>query len=201
MNTIAFDYFPDGIMKDICEEYNACNVDQKSFKAYLSKWMASATQMAPFTYNQSLALLRSSAKAAAEQCDGPPNGTTCGLKWYMNSTWDGTSGVGQQMAAMEVILSTLVGWQTPQQAPLTVTTGGTSVSNPNAGFNGSAIPPAEIIIPPTKTMKAGAWVLTAVVSLLAICTVWFMCSSVWEPQEPASSPTSTDKGKTVSAEK
>src|ERR1700693_1819972 len=45
LSTIVFDYFPDGIMKDICEQNNACNVDQHSFKAYLSRWLAATTQM------------------------------------------------------------------------------------------------------------------------------------------------------------
>ena len=108
IKTIAFDYFPasnGGVMQDICEEYNACNQDEKSFKAYLSRWMAASTQMAPFIYDQVLSLLTVSAKAAAAQCNGDlapvPNGQACGLKWYLNGTWDGTGGPGQQMAAME----------------------------------------------------------------------------------------------------
>jgi mannan endo-1,6-alpha-mannosidase len=200
MKSIAFDYFPasdGGIMKDICEEYNACNVDQKSFKAYLSRWMAASTQMAPFIYDQVLSLLQVSAKAAAAQCNGngpvAPAGQTCGLKWYLNGTWDGTDGVGQQMAAMEVILGTLI--QTTQ-APLTNTTGGTSVSNPNAGFNASSVPPGEQITPATKSEKAGAWVLTAIVLVLAIWTAWFMWSTAWEPREgKVASASSSEKGK------
>jgi mannan endo-1,6-alpha-mannosidase len=178
-------------MKDICEEYNACNVDQKSFKAYLSRWMAASTQMAPFIYDQVLSLLQVSAKAAAAQCNGAPTGQICGLKWYLNGTWDGTNGVGQQMAAMEVILGTLI---QSTQAPLTNTTGGTSPSNPNAGFNSSSVPPGELIIPATKTEKAGAWVLTACVLALAIWTAWFMWSTAWEPRETAAAATK-EKGK------
>jgi mannan endo-1,6-alpha-mannosidase len=199
MNSIAFDYFPTsdgGVMKDICEEYNACDTDQKSFKAYLSRWMAATTQMAPFTYDQVLSLLTVSAKAAAEQCNGngpvAPAGQTCGLKWYLNGTWDGTDGVGQQMAAMEVILGTLI-QQT--QAPLTNSTGGTSTSNPNAGFNASSIPPGEIVTPPSKSEKAGAWVLTTFILALVIWTAWFMWSSAWEPREKLKSASSSEKGK------
>jgi mannan endo-1,6-alpha-mannosidase len=194
MKAIAFDYFPaqdGGVMKDICEQYNACNVDQKSFKAYLSRWMAASTQMAPFLYNQTLGLLQVSAKAAAAQCngDGPvaPAGQTCGLKWYLNGTWDGTDGVGQQMAAMEVILGTLIHIT---QAPLTNTTGGTSVSNPTAGYNSSNVPP------PTPAERAGAWVLTFVLVILALWTGWFMWSMAWEPRErKVASPAASWKGK------
>ena len=184
-------------MKDICEEYNACNVDQRSFKAYLSRWMAASSQMAPFIYTQVLQLLQVSAKAAAAQCNGngpvAPAGQTCGLKWYLNGTWDGTDGVGQQMAAMEVILGTLI---SSTQAPLTNTTGGTSTSNPNAGFNSSSVPPGEVITPATKSEKAGAWVLTAIVLVLAIWTGWFMWSMAWEPRERNAAAVATaEKGK------
>jgi hypothetical protein len=185
MDMIAQDYFPGGVMKDICEEYNACDVDQHSFKAYLSRWMASSTQMAPWIYDTSIALLKSSAKAAAEQCSGSPNvntgqstGTICGLKWYLNGTWDGSNGVGQEMAALEVIIGTLV---TPHQnVPLTNTTGGTSIGNPSAGFNASNIPPGEIVSPPSNTERGAAWFLTIFVSLLALWTWWFLSSTTLE---------------------
>jgi len=184
------------VMKDICEEYAACNTDQKSFKAYLSRWMAASTQMAPFIYNQTLPLLQVSAKAAAAQCNGngpvTPAGETCGLKWYLNGTWDGTDGVGQQMAALEVILGTLIA---KTAAPLTNTTGGTSTSNPSAGFNSSSIPPGEIVTPSSKAEKAGAWVLTAFILALAIWTAWFMWSQAWEPREKAEGPVPSKKGK------
>ena len=184
-------------MKDICEQYNACDVDQKSFKAYLSRWMAASTQLAPFIYQQVLDLLQVSAKAAAAQCNGngpvAPAGQTCGLKWYLNGTWDGTDGVGQQMAALEVILGTLIA---KTAAPLTNTTGGTSVSNPTAGFNATSIPPGEVITPPSRAEKAGAWVLTAFILALAIWTAWFMWSQAWEPREKVASAPLSEKGKT-----
>jgi mannan endo-1,6-alpha-mannosidase len=199
MKSIAFDYFPaddGGVMKDICEEYNACDTDQKSFKAYLSRWMAASSQMAPFIYDQVLSLLTVSAKAAAAQCNGngpvAPAGQTCGLKWYLNGTWDGTDGVGQQMAALEVILGTLIK-TTP--APLTNTTGGTSASNPNAGFNASSTPPSQVITPPSNAERAGAWVLTAFFLALAIWTAWLMWSSAWEPREKADNATTSEKEK------
>ena len=54
-------------MKEICEELTVCNPDQRSFKAYLSAWMARTTQLAPFTYNKIMPYLRSSAVAAGKQ--------------------------------------------------------------------------------------------------------------------------------------
>lgn len=117
-------------MKDICEGSIAypCDTDQKSFKAYLSRWMAITSQMAPWTYDIIHPLLVSSATAAAAQCDGAvglwgaATGTTCGLEWYNNGTNDGTNGVGQQMSALEVILGTTIQSVAP---PTTNSTGGT----------------------------------------------------------------------------
>jgi mannan endo-1,6-alpha-mannosidase len=191
---IAGSYFPDGIMKDICEQYDKCNTDEHSFKAYLSRWMGHSTQMAPFTYDKSIALLKSSAKAAAAQCTGGSSGTTCGLKWYLNGTWDGSDGVGQQMAALEVFQSTMI---QHVAVPLTNSTGGTSISDPTAGHNSSAVLPAQRITPPTKREKAGAWVLTAFIAIMAVWTCWFMWTSAWEAEGDAPAGALNEKSNAV----
>ncbi|CAJ2503710.1 Uu.00g111040.m01.CDS01 [Anthostomella pinea] len=122
----------DKVMIEIaCEPVNLCDVDQMSFKAYLSRWMAATTKWAPWTFDRIKTLLQNSATAAADQCTGGSNGRMCGLKWANNSgQWDGTIGVGQQMAAMEVVLANMI---QQAQAPVTDGTGGTSVGNPSAG--------------------------------------------------------------------
>jgi len=194
LDMIAGGYFPDGIMKEICEQYDKCNTDEHSFKAYLSRWMGHSTQMAPFTYNQSITLLKSSAKAAAAQCTGGSSGTTCGLKWYLNGTWDGSDGAGQQMAALEVFQSTMI---QHVAVPLTNSTGGTSISNPTAGHNSSAVPPAKRITPPTSGEKAGAWLLTAFIAIMAVLTCWFMWSSAWESGEEATAGPLNEKSAAV----
>lgn len=135
-----------------------------SYKAYLTRWMAAATKVAPFIYDRVIAVLQTSAKAAAAQCVGSPadhpNGRMCGLQWSKNGVWDGTSGVGQQMAALEVVTSNLI-----QKArdPLTNSTGGTSVGNPNAGLGTAASGDPSNTRPATTGDKAGAGILTAVV--------------------------------------
>lgn len=176
-------YFPDGVMKDICEESNGCDVDQRSFKAYLSRWLAATTQMAPFTYDQIMGNLRSSAVAAAAQCIGTvpgiaaKPGQVCGLKWYLNGTWDGSNGVGQQMAALEVIQGILI---QQVQAPVTINTGGTSPSNPTAGHNTSAVPGGIVFEPPLRADVIGGWFITALMILTSLSATWFMTSGVWE---------------------
>lgn len=119
------------IMQEVaCETVELCNDDQKSFKAYLSRWLAATTRWAPFLTDRIMQKLRPSSVAAAQQCTGGDNGRMCGLKWTENGTWDGTTGVGQQMMAMQVVLSNLVG---QSRDPVTQRSGGTSKGDPSAG--------------------------------------------------------------------
>ncbi|KAF2116252.1 glycosyl hydrolase family 76-domain-containing protein [Lophiotrema nucula] len=82
-----------------------CNLDQQSFKAYLSRFIAKTAILAPFTREKATTYLRTSAIAAAKSCTGPQN--ACGSKWYTGG-WDGTSGVGQQLSALEVTQALLM---------------------------------------------------------------------------------------------
>ena len=86
--------------------------DQVSFKAYLARWLAGTSLLAPFTAGRVGAILQASAMGAAAACTAGPYGNTCGAKWYINSS-DGTSGLGQQLAAMEVFYALLVNETTP----------------------------------------------------------------------------------------
>lgn len=163
-------FFKNNVMQEVaCEGVGRCDVDQQSFKAYLARWMAATTKMAPWTYDAVIAKLRPSAVAAALQCSGGDNGRTCGLKWTNGAAWDGSYGVGQQMAALEVIQSNLI-----QQVagPVTNTTGGTSKGNPNAGSK----PAADILAPgpATTTDKGGAGFLTAVICVSLVGMFWWM---------------------------
>ena len=79
-----------------CEPSSNCNNDQSSFKAYLSRWMAVTSILAPFTAEQIMPKLKASAQGAAGQCIGGTNGRTCGRRWY-TTEYDGTAGVGQQV--------------------------------------------------------------------------------------------------------
>ena len=153
-----------------CETINKCDTDQMSFKAYLSRWMAATTKVAPWTYNKIIDRLRTSATAAALQCSGGDNGRTCGLKWTDNATWDGTSGVGQEMSALEVIQSNLI---QQVQAPLTNTTGGTSQGNPNGS---TTVTNPDENTPVTMGDKIGAGFLTTGVVAGVIGGAWWIIS-------------------------
>ena len=89
-----------------CETTGPCNTDQLSFKAYLSRWMGKAAKLVDSIAPTIDTLLKASALGAASSCSGESTNSTCGTKWYVG-TWDGSKGVGQQMSALEVVLSLL----------------------------------------------------------------------------------------------
>jgi hypothetical protein len=146
------------VMVEICEPNQKCDVDQWSFKAYLSRWLATSAQLAPFTAAQIMPWLQHSATAAAKQCDGGSNQNQCGSRWYMD-TCDGNVGVGQQMSALSIIQSNLI---LDVKAPYSANTGGTSKGDPSAGTGSNeatGVRPAEV----TTGDKAGAAILTMLV--------------------------------------
>lgn len=95
-----------------CEITYSCNVDQLSFKAYLARWLAGTSIMVPATQGTVGRILRASAVGAASACTG----NHCGARWYLGK-WDGTTGLGQCLSALEVITSLLVNGTS---APLTL---------------------------------------------------------------------------------
>ena len=94
-------FFPEkfggNIMYELeCEEAENCDEDQKSFKAFLSRWMAITSLLVPSTAASIKPKLAGSATGAAGQCDGGSSGQECGMQWW-TTTWDGTNGVGQEV--------------------------------------------------------------------------------------------------------
>lgn len=175
----------DKVMIEIaCESVNLCDVDQQSFKAYLSRWMAATTKWAPWTFDRIKKLLRNSAQAAVKQCTGGDNGRMCGLKWANNSgQWDGTTGVGQQMAAMEVVLANMI---EVAKEPVTNSTGGTSAGNPAAGGsdNGRVDPVRWHHGPINNGDRAGAAFVTFVILAVLLAALVFMLSDeIWAGDE------------------
>lgn len=156
-----------------CEPENTCNTDQRSFKAYLSRWLAVAMQLAPFTVDQILPWLQTSAQDAARICTGTWNDPSCGRKWYI-STNDGTQDVGNQMTAMSVVQSNLIFTVAP---PYSANAGGNSTGNPNAG-EGSGAPTLPVVYtaPITQADRGGAWFLTSLPLLATAFLAWFMIS-------------------------
>lgn len=108
--------------------------------------------------------------AAAATCTGGDSGNSCGLRWT-EGAFDGSTGVGEQMSALEVIQSNLIN---EVEGPVTENTGGTSQGNPNAGTT-SDIGPGDLHREQVTTAdKAGAGVLTVMLIFFVVGGVWWM---------------------------
>ena len=81
----------------LCEKNMLCNQDQKSFKAYLARWLAVTALLVPGTYDRIMPKLQASAIAAARQCSGPTSGNMCSAQWWTD-VHTGESGVGEQVS-------------------------------------------------------------------------------------------------------
>jgi mannan endo-1,6-alpha-mannosidase len=103
----------------------------------------------------------------------------CGLKWNQDK-YDGSSGVGQQMAAMEVTLACLIQESPP---PATHDNGGTSQGNPGLGGGDAG---KDDIRPPvyrpiTAGDRTGAAILTiALLAALMTAIIWMMADELSE---------------------
>jgi mannan endo-1,6-alpha-mannosidase len=133
-------FFQNGVIwEPACETNFNCDNDQFCFKGFLAQYMALATQLAPFSSAQIQPLLESSAKAAAQYCDIGTNLSMC-IMWWTGADGPVTTGVGQQMSALNVFNANMVkfteigsGNGTSGGGLSTSSTGGTSQGNPNAG--------------------------------------------------------------------
>ncbi|KAF6841686.1 mannan endo-alpha-mannosidase dcw1 [Colletotrichum plurivorum] len=159
-----------------CEPFTLCDIDQQSFKGYLTRWMAGTAQVVPQLFDQIMALLKPNAEAAISVCNGPSvagfkgkPGTACGFKWNPKGQFDGQAGVGPQMNALDAAMYMLIKKADVKTAPVTADTGGTSVGNPNAGM--SLQPKIPTLSPiETKDKVAAGFATSAVVlSIVAGC--------------------------------
>lgn len=163
-------FFPEqdgGILTEVACEYGlTCTIDMYAQKAFITRWMAATSKVAPFTYDTIMDALRKSAPAAVAQCSGGDTGRRCGLSWRLKDQWDGTQGVGQQMGVLEVVQSLLIKDARP---PVANDTGGTSGGDPLAGTNPIRWEEDRIIIG-TKD-RAGAAIITILLGggIAAMC--------------------------------
>ncbi len=175
------EYFfdPDNIVVERwCEPWRGCNLDQQTFKGYLLRWMASTSQVAPFTFEELSPLIRANAEAAALQCSGtasPPAfngepGKACGYSWKQRENFDGLAGVGQQMSALSAVQYSLIKQETV--GPVTSTTGGTSKGDVNAGVSTAGKIPKPRAI--TAADRVAATFLTSAIGLSVLGGCFFL---------------------------
>lgn len=183
-------FFNDSVMvEQACEDAKLCDTDQLSFKGYLARWMAATTQVAPYTFDTVMPLLRGTAAAAAASCCGSPasgfngiSGTACGFRWTAG-TFDGLAGVGQQMSGLSAVMYTLIRRPSSPDsagaisdvdgegsdgggstAPVTAAMGGTSKGDPDAGTAG-AKEEGMTLAPITTGDRVAAGFLTSAIAL------------------------------------
>ena len=156
-----------------CEPYHSCNTDGLTFKSFTLRWLALTTQLVPSVADQIWPYITASAEGAAGQCDGGDDGTSCGYTWS-STTWDGSSGVGQQMCALAVISANLLPLDDKLFPPLTLATGANSKQDPSAG---TAI--TTLLKPITAGDRAGAAILTVIwFGMLIGGTYWLVAWKV-----------------------
>lgn len=143
-----------------CEPIGKCNVDQRSFKAYYTRWLAATAKLVPYTHDNIITEFRASALAAVKTCTAGDTGTACGLRWTEGAN-DGSVGVGEQMAVMEIIQSNLVdkvpAWRSEVEGT------GTSKGDADAGLSNTADSERLSGSVVTTADRVGAGILTALV--------------------------------------
>lgn len=172
LNGAASIFFSDDIMyESTCQPSDACNTDQRVFKAIFSRMLGYSSVLAPFTTSTITTLIDASAQAAALSCSGGTDGHTCGQNW-LNSTYDDLYGLGEQASALEVINQLLVH---DRPAPYTESNGGSSVGDASAGLNLTTTNVLESSITISGKDRAGAGIITAVIlSVLMASAAWMV---------------------------
>lgn len=167
-------FFPDGVAYEVaCETGMTCTTDMLSFKGYLHRWMAVTAQIAPFTRESIIPILRSSTEAAVRTCTGGANGQMCGFKWWEGRFTDNPGiGAGQQMNVVGALSSYLIALD-KVAPPVTNSTGGTSKGNPAAGTEHSGEWWEKNESAPIKD-KIGAALSTIVLLGAALATLIWM---------------------------
>lgn len=163
-------FFPDGIAYEPVCEATGCTFDAITFKGFVHRWLAAATQLAPFMRAKVMPVLKTSAQAAVAQCTGGDNGRMCGFHWA-SGQYDGSVTAGNQMSVLGALTSLLV--EETEGAPVTNQTGGTSKGDDDAGVETVTV----TFDPVTTADKAGAAILTIMLLAGGLCTVGWM---VWE---------------------
>ncbi|KAH8687307.1 glycoside hydrolase family 76 protein [Tricladium varicosporioides] len=166
-------FFLNGVMYEGCEPIKKCNVDQRSFKAYYTRWLAATAKLVPYTHDDIMAEFQTSAMAAVKTCTAGNTGTACGLRWTEQVN-DGSLGVGEQMAVMEIIQSNLVDKVPAWRSEVAGT--GTSKGDTNAGLTAGSDEQRLSLKPVTTADRVGAGIITALalVGVLGGSTVMVM---------------------------
>ena len=97
-----FDNATDIMYESQCEGDGQCSADASTHKGFLSRYMWHTAILMPDLREDIEKKLIPSAEAAAQSCSGGRKDRACSLRWYVGG-YDGNTGLGQQMCALETI--------------------------------------------------------------------------------------------------
>lgn len=155
---IFFDEY--GVMyESACMRVHTCKTDQRSFRAYLARFLALTAVLVPDTYDTIYSRLEVTSKAVAQSCVGGTDGHTCGMNWSYPG-WDQYYGLGEQMSALEVLQSLMV---RSKQTILTLADGASSAGT--ADYGNQTYAPTAKLLDLDKGDTAGASIITVIVGI------------------------------------
>lgn len=158
----------DYVFEPICEGFDTCDDDQRSFKGYYLRWLGNVANLHENLKDKIRPFLKRSAEAAGKACSGTPTkpmpehpvmfgghpNTACGMKWEVG--YDDTHGVPEQMNGVAAFLAPL-----DADKPKSAKSGGTSKSDPGAGASDEE--KTRIFNPITTGDRVGAGFLTTII--------------------------------------
>lgn len=170
LNGVSVFFKEDIMFEATCQDSGKCNNDQRSFKAYLARFLGLTAQLVPETRDLIDTYLRASAMAAALSCSGGYDGFTCGLNWQIGGN-DNIYGLGEQMSALEVIQN--LNYKI-RPSPLTQFTGASSEGDPNAGWTRENITVDDgLYIPKRSTLWVSLITAGVGVSIITLAIIIF----------------------------
>lgn len=167
-SSIFFDEY--GVMfEPACMRAKTCQTDQRSFRAYLARFLSLTAILVPDTYDTIMNRLKITAKAVASSCSGGTDQHTCGMNWSYADGWDGYYGLGEQMSSLEVLQNLVVNKRHP---PLTLDLGASSFGNEIFG-NATYVPKAKLLNL-DKGDTAGASIITVIFGITILLLGYFV---------------------------
>ncbi|KKZ66248.1 hypothetical protein EMCG_08019 [[Emmonsia] crescens] len=163
-------FFKNDIMLEFtCEADSKCNLDQKTFKAILSKALRNTVQLAPFMNDIVLPKVKASAIAAVDECENENGFQMCDYDWVDidndhddhddHDDKDDDETLGEQLSALQIVLASLAGEASPpgrDNGPGNSPGGGNSGGGAGGGSGGT---PTNGAPPSTSSPSASSSVM------------------------------------------
>lgn len=140
-----------------------------TYKGYLHRYLASTAQLAAYTSENIMPVLKTSTKAAVAQCTGGDSKRRCGMFWA-----DGkfvkpeTSGVGEQMSVLGAVESLLIN---SVAAPVTSDTAGSGTSGGGDSGSGTGTGSAPSPTPSSAARQSTMSLVTGLIGVIALMMI------------------------------